>query len=91
MTKFFKLSGKIDKVFDMIVVKRVSSPDFRKVTFILTTTDDQVLYPELRNNKIKQLKNIDTNKLVEIEYSFRGSEKNGKYYNNIYINSIKNI
>ncbi len=91
MTKFFKLQGKITEIFNKITVKRKGLPDFTKIVLCIVTPDGQKLYPELRNKKTKQLKSIDVSKPVEIEYSFQGSEKNDKHYNNIYINKIKNI
>jgi hypothetical protein len=62
-----------------------------KKVLTLETIDEQVLYPEVRNAKLKLLENVYENSTVEIEFSFEGSEKNGKRYNNIYINNITKL
>lgn len=89
---YFKLEGKVCEVGELV---HIEEKVFRPLQRVLTieTADGQKLYPELRNQKLKLLdrEQIDINSLVSIEYSFEGSEKNGKRYNNIYINSIKTI
>ena len=62
-----------------------------KKVLTIETIDEQVLYPEVRNAKLKLLENMYENSTVEIEISFEGSEKNGKRYNNIYINNITKL
>lgn len=87
-TEFFKLKGIVTNIFNKITVKRKNLPDFNKISLTIETIDGQKLYPEVRNKKIKELDGININDAVEIEYSFQGSEKNDKHYNNIYINKI---
>lgn len=90
---YFKLEGKVCEVGELVHIKRKGIPDLYKRVLTIETADGQKLYPELRNQKLKLLdrEQIDVNSIVSIEYSFEGSEKNGKRYNNIYINSIKTI
>ena len=90
---YFKLEGKVCEVGELVHIERKGIPDLYKRVLTIETAEGQKLYPELRNQKLKLLdrEQIDINSLVSIEYSFEGSEKNGKRYNNIYINSIKTI
>ena len=90
---YFKLEGKVCEIGELVHIERKGIPDLYKRVLAIETADGQKLYPELRNQKLKLLdrEQIDINSLVSIEYSFEGSEKNGKRYNNIYINSIKTI
>lgn len=89
--KFFVLKAKVLEIGELIYIKRDNSPDMYKKMLVLETEDGQRVYPELRNKKLNLAEdfNIVEGDIVEIEYSFEGSEKNGKRYNNIYINSIK--
>jgi hypothetical protein len=90
---YFKLKGTVHAVGDLIHIKRDNIPDLLKRVLTVETPDGQVLYPELRNGKIKMIEKegIVEGTLVEIEFLFQGSEKNNKRYNNIYIFSIKSI
>lgn len=90
---YFKLEGKVCEVGELVHIQRKGIPDLYKRVLTIETADGQKLYPELRNQKLKLLdkEQIDVHSLISIEYSFEGSEKNGKRYNNIYINSIKTI
>ena len=90
---YFKLEGKVCEVGELVHIERKGIPDLYKRVLTIETADGQKLYPELRNQKLKLLdrEQIDVNSIVSIEYSFEGSEKNGKRYNHIYINSIKTI
>ena len=92
--KFFRLTGVVHLIGELVHINRKNGlPDLFKKVLTIETPDGQVLYPEVRNNKIKMLdrENIQEKDNIELEFSFEGSEKNGKRYNNIYTNSIKKI
>ena len=88
--EYFKLKGKVQLIGELVHVPRKNAPDLFKIVLTIETPDGQILYPELRNKKVKLIarENISVGKEVELEYSFQGSEKNGKRYNNLYVNSI---
>jgi hypothetical protein len=65
---------------------RVKKAPFKKRMISLETSDGQRLFCELR--KMELLENIEVGNVVNIEISFAGSEKNGKKYNNIFINKM---
>lgn len=90
---YFNLKGTVHLVGEAIHIKRDGIPDLHKRVLTVETPDGQILFPELRNGKLKMLETegIKQGSTVEIEYLFQGSEKNGKRYNNIYIYSIKAI
>lgn len=90
---YFNLKGTVHLVGDLVHIERNKIPDLYKKVLTVETPDGQILFPELRNGKLKMLEseNITQGSTVEIEYLFQGSEKSGKRYNNIYIHSIKAI
>lgn len=90
---FFKLKGKLQFIQDLQVIQRNNAPELYKKMLTLETPDGQILYAELRNHKVNLIEKNDINVQddVLVEFSFQGSEKNGKRYNNIYINSIQKI
>lgn len=90
---YFKLKGTVHVVGEELHIERNGIPDLFKRVLTIETPDGQILYPELRNAKLKMIESegIKQGSTVEIEYLFQGSEKNDKRYNNIYIYSIKSI
>lgn len=90
---YLDIKGTVHLIGELVHIKREGIPDLYKKVLTVETPDGQVLYPELRNGKLKMLEteNITQGATVEIKYLFQGSEKNGKRYNNIYIFSIKAI
>lgn len=89
--EFLKIKGVITEIGELVHIQREGIPDLYKKVLTIETIDEQVLYPEVRNAKLKLLENMYENSTVEIEFSFEGSEKNGKRYNNIYINNITKL
>jgi len=89
--EYLKIKGVITEIGELVHIQREGIPDLYKKVLTLETIDEQVLYPEVRNAKLKLLENMYENSTVEIEFSFEGSEKNGKRYNNIYINNITKL
>ena len=89
--EYLKIKGVITEIGELVHIQREGIPDLYKKVLTLETIDEQVLYPEVRNAKLKLLDNMYENSTVEIEFSFEGSEKNGKRYNNIYINNITKL
>lgn len=88
---YLKIKGVITEIGDLVHIERQGIPDLYKKVLTLETIDGQILYPELRNSKLKLINNVYENSTVEIEFSFEGSEKNGKRYNNIYINNLSKL
>lgn len=90
---YLELKGTVHLIGDLAHIERDGIPDLYKKVLTVETPDGQVLFPELRNGKLKMLEaeNITQGSTVEIKYLFQGSEKNNKRYNNIYIHSIKAI
>ena len=91
--EYFKLKGVVTEIGELVHIQRTNIPDLYKRVLVVETIDGQKLYPELRNAKLKLLdrEQINEGSTVEVEYSFEGSEKNGKRYNNVYLNSIKRV
>lgn len=89
--EYLKIKGVITEIGELVHIQREGIPDLYKKVLTIETIDEQILYPEVRNAKLKLLENMYENSTVEIEFSFEGSEKNGKRYNNIYINNITKL
>lgn len=88
----FKLTGTVEEISDIIQIRRLQKPDlFKKVLTIKSFESSQILYPEVRNTGLKVLETegIEVGSLVEITYIFQGTEKDGKKYNNVLIQTIK--
>ena len=88
-----KLKGTVHEVGELVHIERNGIPDLLKKVLTMETPDGQILFPELRNGRLKMIESekIQQGSTVEIEYLFQGSEKNEKRYNNIYIHTIKKI
>jgi hypothetical protein len=89
--EYLKKKGVITEISELVHIQREGIPDLYKRVLTIETIDKQILYPELRNGKLKMLEDLYENSVVEIEFSFEGSEKNNKKYNNIYINNITRL
>ena len=76
----------IVSISDTERIERKGKPVFFKKTVTIQTHDGQILFCEIR--KMKLLKNIIEGDIVDVSISFAGSTKNGKRYNNIFINSL---
>lgn len=90
---YFNLKGTVHMIGELVHIERNGIPDLYKKVLTVETPDGQILYPEVRNGKLKMLEaeGIQQGSTVAIEFLFQGSEKNNKRYNNIYIYSIKKI
>jgi|GEM_PF-6620231 hypothetical protein len=92
--EIFKLTGTVEEISDVIQIRRLQKPDlFKKVITIKSFETNQILYPEIRNTALKSLENegIEIGSLVEITFIFQGTEKDGKKYNNVLIQTIKRL
>ena len=91
--KTFSTRGVVHLIGDLVHISRKGLPDLYKKVLTVETLDGQTFFPELRNKKLKELEQqgIEEKSIVEIEFTFQGSEKNGKRYNNIYIDSITKV
>jgi hypothetical protein len=87
----FILRGTVTSMGDLVHIPRKNIPDLYKRVLTIELPDGQKLFPEVRNQRLKILdrEQIEQGCFVELGYTFEGSEKNGKRYNNIYVNSIK--
>jgi hypothetical protein len=65
--------------------------EFSKMVLSLVTVDDQMLFVEVRNRRIEELDNIPEGAIVNVDFIFAGSEKNGKRYNNLIVTKISRI
>lgn len=85
--------GNVTEIGDLEQIRRTTKPDIFKRLITIETPDGQKLFGELSNNNIKLLERegIEEGKTVEVDFLFRGTEKEGKKYNNIFINNIKVI
>jgi len=90
---YFNLNGTVHLIGELVHIERNGIPDLFKKVLTVETPDGQLLFPEIRNSKLKMLdeQGIKQGSTVEINFLFQGSEKNGKRYNNIYIHNIKTI
>ena len=91
MNYSFILQGTVTEIGDMVQIRRTTKPDIYKKILAVETMDNQKVYMEIRNTGIKELERegMDEGSLVEIEYLFEGSEKDGKKYNNVVIKNIR--
>ena len=91
----FKAKGTITDLGKMVQIERKNRniPDLFKKVLTVEMDDGQVFYPEVRNQRLRNLDQqyLEVGCRAEIEFIFQGSEKNGKRYNNIYITSITRI
>jgi hypothetical protein len=88
---FLTIKGVITEIGELVHISRQGIPDLYKKVLTVETIDGQILYPEVRNGKLKLLDDVYENSTVKIEFSFEGSEKNGKRYNNIYVNDLTKL
>ena len=91
MNYSFILQGTVTEIGDMVQIRRTTKPDIYKKILAVETMDNQKVYMEIRNTGIKELERegVEEGSLVEIEYLFEGSEKDGKKYNNVVIKNIR--
>lgn len=88
---YSNIKGVITEIGELVHIERDGIPDLFKRVLTIEGTDGQILYPEVRNGKLKMLENFSENSVVNVEYSFEGSTKNNKKYNNIYVNNLTRV
>jgi hypothetical protein len=88
--QYFTISGTLEHIGDLVQLPRRNKDLYKRVLTIVSP-DNQKLFPELRNHNLAALEHIAIGDFITIEFSFEGSEKNGKRYNNIFIYSINSI
>jgi hypothetical protein len=84
--EFTQFVCQITEIGDKQTFKRNNKPDFDKRMISLKLHDGQLLFCELR--RMHLLDNIEVGDVVIVKVVFAGSEKNGKKYNNIFINEM---
>jgi hypothetical protein len=82
-----KLMCQIKEIGPLKKFTRTNKSTFVKRVITLETQDGQILYCELRRMNLLDEMPIGT--IIDVEISFAGSEKNGKRYNNIFINKMR--
>ena len=87
----FETEAIVQEISSVINIERKDNRDLKKIMITLETLDGQVLFAELRNNKIELMNKtrLAVKDKITVKFTFQGSEKNGKKYNNIYIMDIK--
>ena len=87
------MEGNVITIDELLHIPRTNIPDLYKRVLVFRTDDGQEMYPEVRNQRLKMLdrEQIYEGCRVKLGFTFEGSQKNGKRYNNIYVNSIKKI
>ena len=87
--------GVIAEISDKIVMKRniKQRKDINKVTLTINMLGDERVYADLIDKNIALIKseNLEVNTVVEVNFSFKGTNSTDKKYNNIFVNSIKNL
>lgn len=92
MTKI--LTGIVEEIGGLVQLNRKKDgKDIYKKVLTIKEADGQLSYIDVLNQRIKSIEdqNIEEGDIVEIEYSFKGSERDGKKFNNIFCNSITKI
>lgn len=91
MGNLFKTIATVEEIGEIIQIRRTSKPNLFKRVVTLKTDDLQIFYPEIRNLglKILEREGIEIGSKVEVEFTFQGTEKDGKKYNNILIQNIR--
>lgn len=85
------LRVQLSELGELQVFSRRGRPDFSKRMVDAVTADGQKLYGEVRNSMIPVLNHFKVGDIVEIDYFFAGSEKDGKKYNNIIIVNLQRV
>lgn len=81
--------GYFEKMSTPTIIVTEGGPKQRAIV-TMVTNDEQKAYFEVRDTLIARIKKLGLRPgdEVEIGFVFIGSEKNGKTYNNLYINRI---
>ena len=89
----FELSGIVSRISRLEQIRRTVKPDLYKKMITIETIDGQTLFVEIRNNNLKTLERegVEEGSLVKIAYTFQGTEKGDKVYNNIVLSSITRV
>lgn len=92
MAKNFTVKAEVKDIGPLVQIRRTMKPDLFKRVLTLDI-EGSLMFPEVRNNNIKTIERegIEIGSFVEIEFSFQGTVKDDKRYNNILIESIKLI
>lgn len=86
------VEGTFEEMSEIQVIEKNDRRENR-ATVTLTTSDGQKAFFEVRNRIITSINllRIFPGQRVRIGFVFIGSEKNGKRYNNLFINEIETI
>jgi hypothetical protein len=86
-----KAQVQITEIGELQVFSRKNKMDYSKRMLEMETADKQRIFGEVRNSLIPVLRHVSPGDIVEIDYFFAGSEKDGKKYNNIIVVNISKI
>jgi hypothetical protein len=89
----FQVTGTVTNISDLIQVVRTVKPVLFKKIVTVKTIDEQILFLEIQNANLKMLdrEGIEVDILISADFVFKGSQKDGKLYNNLIITSIQRI
>ncbi len=81
----------VDKISDMEIINRPGKEPVEKKTLTLITEDGQKGFFEAKRYVLSKLTTLEITEgaRVSVGFVFVGTEKNGKVYNNLFINEIE--
>jgi len=85
------IRAQLSFIGELEIYSRKSKMDYSKIMIDLITHDDQKIFGEVRNSKIPLIQAFKKGDIVDVEYIFAGSEKNGKKYNNLIVVNLERI
>ena len=93
MKNTIRVQGFVENISDIIEIDRGKKGKLHKKVISLVTADGQKLFAEIRNKRIRQIDDqlIIVHTEVTMDILFQGSEKNGKRYNNLFIDQINRV
>ena len=85
------LKGEFSGMSKPEIFQKEGLEPIQRSTVVITTDDGQTAYLEARKKMIELIKKLGlkTGDSVEVSFVFMGTEKQGKVYNNLFINAIK--
>lgn len=90
MKALFNMTGIVTDVSSLIRIPRKKA-DMYKKTLTITLKDGQRVFVDVMNKKLQMLmdENISINDIVKVDFTFKGIEKDGRKYNNIFCENIE--
>ena len=88
--QLYYFTGYFESMSTPETISKEGKPTKKRSVVKVTTEDEQTVYFEVRDAVISRIEKLGliSGDVVEIGFVFIGSEKNGRTYNNIFINQI---